>query len=87
VNWNLGASFLPDVFWKGREGGKLNCLFPLPSFIRWSTSWALPSMSAAKKGGGYYNTNVVCMSYVLKIRAPVIVMNRLIPCAARTSVC
>jgi hypothetical protein len=33
VYWNLGASHLPEVYWKGREGGKLCCSFHLPSFL------------------------------------------------------
>jgi hypothetical protein len=39
----------------GKEGGKLNFLLPLTTFIQRSAYWALPPRSAAKNGGGYYN--------------------------------
>jgi hypothetical protein len=46
VNWNLGASHLPEVCWKGRTGrvGKEASIvsFPLPSFIQWSACWTMP---------------------------------------------
>jgi hypothetical protein len=57
LNWNLGASHLPEVCWNGlesregrEEGDKLNCLLPLSSFILWSAHWAHPARSETKSG-------------------------------------
>jgi hypothetical protein len=67
VNWNLGASHLPKF--AGSEGKEsmgvkganlIACflhLLHLPSFIH-SVVRMLPTRSAAKNGGGYYNNAV-----------------------------
>jgi hypothetical protein len=69
VNWNLGASHLPEVCpngWKGREGrgGKganLTAFLNLiPSVIQWSAYWALPPRSAVKNCGVYYTCIDLC---------------------------
>jgi hypothetical protein len=59
LNWSLGVShmkFAGRTGRNGKEGDKLNCFLPLPSFSLWSAYWALPPRSETKNGGGYCNS-------------------------------
>lgn len=68
VNWNLGASNLPEVWWRGWKGRGQTCLLPLPSFIHWSAYWACPPRSAAKNGG-YYNNQEYWWGHSFNLKA------------------